>query len=70
MRQRADLNLEALLNGLEGVQVALALGVYKGHRQPFGSEAACTAHAVQLLVAAVGDVVVDDHVDLADVDAA
>src|SRR4051812_45179551 len=38
--------------------------------QALGAEAARAAHAMQILVGAVGHVVVDDHVDALNVDAA
>mmetsp|Transcript_105623 Transcript_105623/g.278915 ORF Transcript_105623/g.278915 Transcript_105623/m.278915 type:complete len:452 (-) Transcript_105623:37-1392(-) len=65
---RADVDLEALLYLLQHLSVLVS--GRECDRQPLGAEAARAPHAVQIRVAVIGHVVVDDDVHPLDVDAA
>ena len=66
--QLADLHLEALL---DLSQHFLVLGcLYEGNRETLGSESACSANSVQVVITLFGHVEVKHDVDLLDVDAA
>mmetsp|Transcript_103648 Transcript_103648/g.278583 ORF Transcript_103648/g.278583 Transcript_103648/m.278583 type:complete len:214 (+) Transcript_103648:157-798(+) len=65
---RADVDLEALLYLLQHLSVLVS--GRECDRQPLGAEAPRAPHAVQVRVAVIGHVVVDDDVHPLDVDAA
>mmetsp|Transcript_59286 Transcript_59286/g.168586 ORF Transcript_59286/g.168586 Transcript_59286/m.168586 type:complete len:469 (-) Transcript_59286:2-1408(-) len=65
---RADVDLEALLDFLQ--HLGVLVGSRERDRQPLGAKAPRTPHAVEVRVAVLGHVVVDDDVYPLDVDAA
>jgi hypothetical protein len=63
-----NLDLEALLDLVEGLEVFLA--THEGDGEALGAEAASATHSVEVGVGVLGHVVVEDHVDSLDIDAA
>jgi len=62
-----DFDFKSLLDLVQNFYVFGLIRVDKSDDEPFGSEAAGAADPVQLLVTLLGDVVIDHHVDFADV---